>query len=121
MRRVVETLGAALARRLAPASAALLLLAALAVLASDYLHWPAGINRDDFLSALQCQDVLDGRGLEGWHLPGAPYLFPDALLLLPCQALTADLGAAFTLYHFLFYLALLACLAWVGRLASRAR
>jgi hypothetical protein len=120
MRRV-QMFGAALAGWLTPGAAALLLLAALAVLASNYLHWPAGINPDDFLCAQQCQDVLDGRSLEGWHLPGAPYLFPDDLLLLGCQALTADLGVAFTLYHFLFYLALLSCLDWVGRMVGLPR
>jgi hypothetical protein len=117
MRRTLGKVGQALAGWLAPGGAALLL-AALAVLASDYLNWPGGINRDDFLCPDQCQDVLDGRSLEGWHLPGAPYLFPDDLLLLACQAACPDMGAAFTLYVFLFYLALLACLTWLARLAG---
>jgi hypothetical protein len=110
--------GATLARWLAPAAAVLLLLVALAVLASDYLHWPGGLNRDDFLCVDQCQDVLDGRGLEGWHLPGAPYLFPDDLLLLGCLAVSPDLGVALTLYLGVFFLALLACLTWLARLAG---
>jgi hypothetical protein len=114
----VRKIGAALLPWLLPGAAVLLLLGALAVLAAQYLHGYGAISADDFLCVSLCQDVLDGRSLDGWHLPGAPYLFPDDLLLLGCQALTADVGLAFTLYLALFYLALLACLAWLGRLAG---
>jgi hypothetical protein len=118
MRRIVGKAGAVLAGWLAPLTAVLLLAGALAVLSSEYLNCARGINRDDFLCPDECQDVLDGRSLEGWHLPGAPYLFPDDLLLLACQGVCPHLGAAVTLYTFVFYFALVAGLAWLARLAG---
>ncbi|HZY89780.1 MAG TPA: hypothetical protein VFE78_33470, partial [Gemmataceae bacterium] len=102
-----------------PGAAALLLLAALPLLAAHYLR-PGCISPDDYFCVSLCRDVVGGRGLEGWHLPGAPYLFPDDLLLLACEAVTADQAVALTLYPVLFYLTLLAGLFAVARQAGLA-
>jgi hypothetical protein len=93
---------------------ALLLLAATGA-ACNYFNDPNGFNSDDLYCSAFCEDVLHGRAMRGWHLPGAPYTFPDVLLLLPCHALFADLGHAFVAYGFLFYLLLLAVLTRVLR------
>jgi hypothetical protein len=95
-----------------------LLLLLLAVLASHYFQNPTSFNSDDLYCSGLCEDLLRGRELRGWHLPGAPYTFPDVLLLLPCHALFANVGDAFLAYAFLFYPLLLAALAWVLRQAG---
>ncbi len=95
-----------------------LLLLLLVVLGSLYFQNGHSFNSDDLYCSALCEDLLAGREMRGWHLPGAPYTFPDVLLLLPCHALFADLADAFLAYAILFYLLLLVALAWVLRLAG---
>ena len=90
------------------------------------------------LSSAQCDDLLHGRDVTDWHLPGAPYVFPDLIVLLPCQWLAPHLPAAFLAYCFMIHLSLAAVLpgsaalsglrwptatdaAGCGRLSSRRR
>ncbi|HZY85861.1 MAG TPA: hypothetical protein VFE78_13585, partial [Gemmataceae bacterium] len=72
-------------------------------------------NSDNLFLNAFCVDVLSGADLSGWNFPGAPYLFPDMLLLLPCQWLGRDLVAVYFAYDGLFYGALLAALYGLGR------
>jgi len=95
-----------------------LLIVSLCLLVCGYLGDPAAFNSDDLLSIAQCDDLLHGRDITGWHLPGAPYVFPDLLLLLPCQGLAPTLPLAFLAYCVILQLALAASLAWVGRLSG---
>ncbi len=81
---------------------------------------PCSFNSDDLYCSALCEDVLHGRDLRGWHMPAAPYPFPDVLLLLPCHALTSNVGAAFVAYAAVFYLLLVIVLAWVVRQAGRS-
>jgi hypothetical protein len=77
-------------------------------------------SSDNLLCWEMCSDVVDGRLLAGWHLPAAPYLFPDVLLLLPIRCLTADPVVGFGVYCFTFYLLVLATLIWIARLTGLA-
>jgi hypothetical protein len=97
---------------------AILLLVALLLLCDNYLQWPWAFNSDNLYCWDLCGDVVAGRPLAGWHLPGAPYLFPDVLLLLPIRWLTCNAVAGFCAYCFVFYLLLLAVLIWLGRLTG---
>jgi hypothetical protein len=62
-----------------------------------------------------CDDLLQGRDVQGFHLPGAPYLFPDMVVVLGCRALTSDLFSGFILYAVIYYGLLLATLIAVMR------
>jgi hypothetical protein len=83
--------------------------------------WQAAFNSDHLLVSGVCDDVLSGRSLSGWHWPGAPYVFPDMLLMLPCRWLLHQLAAEFVAYDALLFLALLAAAAAVGRAAGLGR
>jgi hypothetical protein len=117
-------MGPVACRRLAGALVPLGLtaLAALAVfcMALAYLRG-SPFNSDNLLCSALCEDVLRGADLSGWNFPGAPYLFPDALLLLPCHALCPGLPAAYLAYNALFYGALLACLFGLARQLGTGR
>src|SRR6185437_17180701 len=95
-----------------------LLIGSLFLLVCGYLADPTAFNSDNLLSSAQCDDLLHGRDVTDWHLPGAPYVFPDLLLLLPCQGLAPTLPLAFLAYCVILQLALAASLAWVGRLSG---
>jgi hypothetical protein len=94
------------------------LILSLFLLVSGYAADPTAFNSDDLLSSAQCDDLLHGRDVTDWHLPGAPYLFPDLLLLLPCQLLAPTFPLAFLAYCLLLHLALAVSLAWLGRLSG---
>jgi hypothetical protein len=94
------------------------LLVSLFLLGYGYLADPAAFNSDDLLSCVQCDDLLHGRDVTGWHLPGAPYLFPDLLFLAPCQALSPTTPIAFMAYCFLVHLSMTGVLFWLGRLSG---
>jgi hypothetical protein len=115
-------------RRLAGAASAALvaLLAALAPLAVfcvgfNYLHGAYPFNSDNLWCNAFCEDLLSGADLTGWNFPGAPYLFPDILLLLPCQWLGRDLVAVYFAYDALFYAAFLAALYALARQVGLGR
>ncbi|HTU21216.1 MAG TPA: hypothetical protein VMG10_24395 [Gemmataceae bacterium] len=95
-----------------------LLIVSLFLLVCGYLADPTAFNSDNLLSSAQCDDLLHGRDLTDWHLPGAPYVFPDLLLLLPCQGLAPTLPLAFLAYCLVLHLTLAASLAWLGRLSE---
>jgi hypothetical protein len=78
----------------------------------------AVFNSDHLYCSAVCADVLAGRPLTGWHFPGAPYLFPDMALLLPCRALAPNLPGEFLAYNFLLYLSLGAAAAGLARAAG---
>lgn len=80
-----------------------------------YLLWDRAFNSDDLYCSALAADVLQGRPLCGWFLPGAPYLFPDLLLNLPCRALAPNLVGEFLGYCLAFWLAVLAVLFWIAR------
>ncbi len=101
-----------------PLFVAALLIVSLFLLVCGYLADTRAFNSDNLLSVAQCDDLLHGRDVTDWHLPGAPYLFPDLLLLMPCQLLAPTLPLAFLAYCFTLHLTLAACLAWLGRLSG---
>jgi hypothetical protein len=102
------------------ASAAALAAAAVALflLGHRYLSWPSAFNSDDLLCTALVDDVLTGRDIHEWHLPGAPYLFPDMVLLAPCRLAAPNLVVEFLAYHFLFWSLAAGLLAWLGRLVG---
>ncbi len=75
-------------------------------------------NSDDLMCSDLCDDLLHGRSLTGWHLPCAPYLFPDLPLFAPCHLLAPNIAIEFLAYCLVFHLCLLAVLAWLGRLSG---
>jgi hypothetical protein len=81
-----------------------------------YVSLPAAFSSDDLLCSAVVEDVLAGRDVHEWHLPGAPYLFPDVVLLIPCRLAAPNLVVEFLAYHFLFWGLVVAALAWLGRL-----
>jgi hypothetical protein len=107
--------------RLGPAAAAggaaLLVLAGSVLLSAAY-NRAANYNSDDLTMVDFCDDLLAGRMLAGWRLPGAPYLFPDLFLLLPCRLLFDDLARLFLAYTVLWQFATALGLFWVGREAG---
>jgi hypothetical protein len=78
-------------------------------------------NSDHLLVSGVCDDIVSGRSLSGWHWPGAPYVFPDMVLMLPCRWLLHHLVAEFLAYDALIFLAVLAAAAAVGRAAGLGR
>ncbi len=94
------------------------LIVSLILLVCGYLADGTAFNSDNLLSTAQCDDLLHGRDVRDWHLPGAPYLFPDLVLLLPCQLLAPTLPIAFLAYCLSLHLLLAATLAWLGRLTG---
>jgi hypothetical protein len=93
----------------------------LVLLVHAYLVSPTAFNSDNLLCSAVCDDLLHGRDVRGWHLPGAPYVFPDLLLLVPCQLLAPNVAIEFLAYCFAFHLCMLAVLAWLGRLTGLDR
>src|SRR5690242_14363806 len=105
-----------------PSLLALLLAAGILLLGHKYGTSPAAVNSDDLYAVSFCQDLLgSGYPMSGWHLPGAPYLFPDMALLLPCLWLSSDVAVAFLAYALAFNAALVAVVFWVAREAGLAR
>src|SRR5579871_6246887 len=90
------------------------LIVSLILLVCGYLADGTAFNSDNLLSTAQCDDLLHGRDVRDWHLPGAPYLFPDLVLLLPCQLLAPTLPIAFLAYCLSLHLLLAATLAWLA-------
>jgi hypothetical protein len=109
------------ARALAPLGLAALTPLAVFSLVLACLRGPSPFNSDNLLCSALCEDALRGADLSGWNFPGAPYLFPDALLLLPCHALCPGLPASFLAYGALFYGSTLACLYWLARQVGAGR
>jgi hypothetical protein len=85
------------------------------LLACAYRAWPDAFNADHLYPSAVCEDVRLGRSLHEWHFPGAPYVFPDMVLLLPCQLLPGGVSGEFLGYVFALFLSLLAAVAWLGR------
>ncbi|MHB1421620.1 MAG: hypothetical protein ACYC3I_00205 [Gemmataceae bacterium] len=110
--------GAALSALLLPLLVVFVLIVCLFLLVCLYLVDATAFNSDNLLTSAQCDDLLHGRDVTDWHLPGAPYLFPDLLLLMPCQLLTPTLPIAFLVYCLLLHLTLAASLAWLGRISG---
>jgi hypothetical protein len=98
-----------------------LLVVSLFLLVYSYLVTPFAFNSDNLLSSAQCDDLLHGREVTDWYLPGAPYVFPDLLFLAPCQALAPTTPLAFLAYCFLVHLSVTAVLFWLGRLSGLGR
>lgn len=97
-----------------------LLLGALYVVAlfaytATWTRQPWSFNSDDLYCASFCEDLLQGRDLQGWHFTAAPFVFPDLTLMLPSQALFSNLLVALLAYDFLLYTLLLTALAWIAR------
>lgn len=93
-----------------------LYLAGLFLFAATLSRQSGAFGSDDLYCFSVCEDLLQGRDMQGWCFTAVPYIFPDLLLLLPCQALSCQLVVVILLYDFLFYSLLLAALAWVVRL-----
>jgi hypothetical protein len=104
--------------KVAPLGWAVLLLVVLLLLCDNYLSGGGAFNTDNLYCWDLCGDVMAGRLLTGWHLPGAPYFFPDMLLLLPIRCLTSSPLVGFCAYCFVLYLLMLAALTWLARLTG---
>src|SRR5581483_9873865 len=63
---------------------------ALFLLGCTYRKSEGAFNSDHLYPSAVCEDFRLGRDLSGWYLPGAPYLFPDMALILPCQVLSGN-------------------------------
>ncbi len=85
------------------------------LLGCAYIAWPDAFNADHLYPSAVCEDVRLGRSFNQWHFPGAPYVFPDMVLLLPCQLLPGGVAGEFMGYVFALFLSLLAAVAWLGR------
>jgi hypothetical protein len=85
------------------------------LLGAAYLSSGSAFNSDHLYPSAVCEDFRQGRNLAGWYLPGAPYLFPDMALMLPCQVLTGNLALQFLGYVFALFVCLLAAVFWLGR------
>jgi hypothetical protein len=112
---------AGLFRWLAVAAAWALLGAAILLLMFNFLQDGGSFNSDDLYPSAISEDILHGRDLRGWHLPGAPYPIPDIALLLVCRSLSADPVVVLTIYSCLYYALLGAALAWLARLVGLSR
>jgi hypothetical protein len=88
----------------------------LLLLGCRYLLWEGAFNSDDLYSSIMAADVLAGRAVRGWHLPGAPYIFPDLPLSLPCRWLAPNLVVEFLAYCLVFWLCVTAVVFWLARL-----
>jgi hypothetical protein len=98
-----------------------LYLAGLFVFAATWSRQPSSFNSDDLYCLSFAEDLLQGRDMQGWHFTGAPFLLPDLVLLLPCQALSSNLVLVFLAYNLLIYSGLVAALAWLARLVGLGR
>lgn len=94
---------------------ALLLAVVFTLFAYHYMQDTTCFNSDHLYCIHFCDDVLHGRDVQGWHLPAAPYLFPDMVLVLGSMALTSNLAAGFTLYQAFYYGLLLIALIAILR------
>jgi hypothetical protein len=94
---------------------AMLLAASLFLLGCVYVGSSEAFNSDHLYCTAFCEDLRLGRRLDGWCLPGAPYLFPDMALMLPCQFLSGGLVSEFLGYDFVLFGCLLVAVAWLGR------
>ena len=80
-----------------------------------FLQNDRSFNSDQLYCIHFCDDLLQGRDVQGFHMPAAPYIFPDITLLTLCNLLTSDLAALFLLYSLLYYSLLLFVLSAIGR------
>jgi hypothetical protein len=122
--RGAATAWVALARKAAlPALLTGLLALAVLFLAHRYRTCYAScFNSDDLYPVELCQDIL-GRGYErsNWHIPYAPQVFPEIVLLLPCVLLFRDLLLVYLAYNFLYHGISVAVLTALFRAAGLRR
>jgi hypothetical protein len=99
-----------------PAVVVALLLVALLCTAHRYCTYWAAFNTDDLLPIQVGLDVL-GRGYElrQYHLPSAPYVFPDLPLVVGCLAASKAPATVFLIYSVLFHGLLLVTLTALFR------
>lgn len=93
-----------------------LYLGGLFLFAATLSRQPGSFNSDDLYCFSVCEDLLQGRDMQGWHFTAVPYVVPDLILLLPCLALSSNLVVVILAYDFLFYSLLGTALAWIVRL-----
>jgi hypothetical protein len=86
-----------------------------------YLGCPCAFNSDHLYPSALCRDLRLGRPLAGWYVPGAPYLFPDVLLLVPCQLLPGGLAGEFIGWNFALLGCFLGSVVGLGRAVGLAR
>jgi hypothetical protein len=87
-----------------PAALVVLLLLTLLALGRRYCAHPAAFNSDNLFAVEFCETVLgDGGELRHYHLPCAPYVFPDMVLCLAAVALSRELLVVFLTYDILYY------------------
>jgi hypothetical protein len=101
-----------------PVVATLVALGSLVIVLARYTQSPVAFNSDDLVMVDFCDDLLAGDDLYGWHLPGAPSLFPDVLLLLPGRLAFSSVAHVFLLYSVLLYAGVAAALAWLAHEAG---
>ncbi len=98
---------------------AALVVAAVFCLADHYGKRSGGsagsFNSDDLYTIDVCRQVAAGYDLRGYHLPAAPYVFPDMVLQIPGMVLSADHGIVFLVYGLLYYGLCAVGIAWIAR------
>ncbi|HWG42019.1 MAG TPA: hypothetical protein VN688_04475 [Gemmataceae bacterium] len=87
----------------------------------QFLQDRFSFNSDQLYCIHFCDDLLHGHDVQGFHMPAAPYVFPDMVLVLVCSLLTSNLTAAFILYSLLYYGLLLAVLSAICREVGLSR
>src|SRR5579883_1943660 len=86
-----------------------------------YLCRPGSFSSDHLYCLHFCDDLIHGRDLRGWHLPAAPYLFPDMAILSALALVTSDTATVFLLYSIVQYLLMFAVLWAIFRLINFTR
>lgn len=102
-------------------SAGLLLVLVFILAWYHYLCRPGSFSSDHLYCLHFCDDFIHGRDLRGWHLPAAPYLFPDMGILSALALMTCDTATVFLLYSVVQYLLMFAVLWAIFRLMSFPR
>ncbi len=105
-----------------PAVVGVLLLLALLALGHRYCAHPAAFNSDNLFAVEVCENLLAGCELRHYHLPCAPYVFPDMVLALVAVAVCKGLPAIFLTYNLFYYgLTLLTLTALLRQTGLRLR
>ncbi len=85
------------------AGVGLLFVVVLFLFGYHYMQDTTCFNSDHLYCIHFCDDILHGRDMQGWHLPAAPYIFPDMVMVLLSSVLTSNIAAIFVLYGAMYY------------------
>lgn len=99
-----------------PVFLALALVLAVVVQSNNYIKGGYAYNSDDLYPAAFCRGALGHTvSMVGFHLPGAPYLFPDLAVLIPLAWVISNVALLHLAYSLLYFAALVAIMTWIAR------